>query len=284
MTIPPKVGAIELCGATLVPLSWESIVKIWPRVVEILGILAIVVPILGLVGTRLGWTGFQFGFLCLGLGVVSGALAFFAGLVGHVVVFAKGLGPMSDRPAKIHIRLVVGELMGFAVSALVLVLFLQALQYPLLYDISTDVEDPPVFKNAVEIRGPTSNPLAYNEGIAAAQQAAYPDIKPYINEEITVNSAFTLALDVALEMKWEIVFQDKEDSVFEAVATTFWYGFTDDIVVRVRPSTKNRGSIVDIRSASRVGVADMGTNARRIGMFLQNFAEKVKDEAGDIDS
>lgn len=258
--------------------------KVWAKVVEILGILAIVVPIIGLVGTRLGWTGFQFGFLCLGLGVVSGALAFFSGLVGHVVVFAKGLGSISDSPARIHIRLVVGELMGFAVSALVLVLFLQALQYPLLYDISTDVDDPPVFTNAVEIRGPASNPLAYNEGIAEAQQAAYPDVKPYIDEEMSVYSAFAFALDVALEMKWEIVFEHKEDTVFEAVATTFWYGFKDDIVVRVRPGNENRGSIVDVRSTSRVGVADMGTNAKRIGLFLDKFAERVKDEDGSSDS
>lgn len=250
--------------------------KIWPRVVEILGILAIAVPILGLVCTRLGWTGFQFGFLCLGLGVVSGALAFFAGLVGHVVVFAKGLGPMLDRPARIHIRLVVGELMGFAVSALVLVLFLQALKYPLLYDVSTDVEDPPVFTNAVELRGAASNPLAYNEGIAEAQQAAYPDIGPYIHEDMAVNSALALALEVASEMKWEIVFEDDEDSVFEAVATTFWYGFKDDIVVRVCPATENRGSIVDVRSVSRVGVADMGTNAKRIGEFLRKLEEKAR--------
>ena len=247
--------------------------KVWPRIVAILGVLALVVPILGLIGTRLGWIEFQIGFLCLALGMVSGSLAFFSGLVGHVVVVARGLGPMSERPSRVHWRLVFGELIGFAVAVFVVLLFLQALKYPSIYDISTDVEDPPAFTVAIENRGMESNPLAYNKGIAEVQQAAYPDIKPYVHEEMTVNSAFARALEVALEMNWEIVFTDDEDSVFEAVATTFWYGFEDDIVVRVRPGDNNRGSIIDIRSVSRVGISDVGTNARRIRKFTQKLAE-----------
>jgi hypothetical protein len=57
----------------------------------------------------------------------------------------------------------------------------------------------------------------------------------------------------------------------EATATTFWFGFKDDVVVRVRPAAA--GSVVDVRSVSRVGVSDLGANARRIGRILDGMAD-----------
>jgi len=56
----------------------------------------------------------------------------------------------------------------------------------------------------------------------------------------------------------------------EAVATTFWFGFKDDVVVRIAPASG--GSKVDIRSVSRVGVSDVGANAERIRTFTQRLA------------
>lgn len=254
--------------------------KVWPRVVAILGILAIVVPVLGMVGTRIGWTAFQIGFLCLGLGLVFGSVAFFSALVGHIIVFARGFGPLKDRPSKVHFRLAAGGLMGFAVASLVVALFLNALKYPLIYDISTDVIDPPVFEAAIELRGMDSNPLVFNEEIAEVQQASYPNIKPYVHETMTVNDAFDLAREVALEMNWEIIVEDTENTVLEAIATTFWYGFKDDVVVRIRQRGSNRGSIIDVRSASRVGVSDVGTNATRIREFLRLVEQRAN--GGDV--
>ena len=52
----------------------------------------------------------------------------------------------------------------------------------------------------------------------------------------------------------------------EATARTRWFGFRDDVVVRVRPD--GAGSRVDVRSVSRVGRSDLGTNARRIRGFM----------------
>src|SRR3990172_97727 len=61
----------------------------------------------------------------------------------------------------------------------------------------------------------------------------------------------------------------------EAVATTRWFGFRDDIVIRISPAP-NGGSVLDIRSVSRVGLSDIGTNARRIRTFLKTFSVAAK--------
>jgi hypothetical protein len=64
----------------------------------------------------------------------------------------------------------------------------------------------------------------------------------------------------------------------EAVATTRWFAFKDDIAIRISPAA-NGGSVLDIRSASRVGLSDLGTNARRIRTFLKTFSNAGRTSA-----
>jgi uncharacterized protein (DUF1499 family) len=59
----------------------------------------------------------------------------------------------------------------------------------------------------------------------------------------------------------------------EATDTTFWFGFKDDVVVRVRAAENGGGSIVDVRSVSRVGQSDLGLNAKRIGSILDGLRD-----------
>ena len=56
------------------------------------------------------------------------------------------------------------------------------------------------------------------------------------------------------------------DGRIEATDTTRWFGFKDDVVVRVKP--EGTGSRVDVRSLSRVGRSDVGKNASRIRAYL----------------
>ena len=70
-------------------------------------------------------------------------------------------------------------------------------------------------------------------------------------------------------MGWEVVAADPAAGRIEAVATTFWFGFKDDIVVRVAPA--GAGSLIDARSKSRVGVGDLGTNAQRLRAYLERL-------------
>jgi len=60
----------------------------------------------------------------------------------------------------------------------------------------------------------------------------------------------------------------------EATDSTFWFGFIDDVVVRLTPETDG-GTRVDVRSVSRVGLGDAGANARRVRNFLFDLADRL---------
>jgi len=51
---------------------------------------------------------------------------------------------------------------------------------------------------------------------------------------------------------------DSEIGIVEGVASSFWFGFKDDVVARVGDSQ------IDFRSVSRVGISDLGANTARI--------------------
>jgi len=145
-----------------------------------------------------------------------------------------------------------------------------ALGLPAIHDITTDTVDPPGFAVLVTERDPESNSLEYGgAAVATAQRAAYPALGP-----LTVNRSpdqtLGLARETAEAMGWEVVAVDAEAGRLEAIDTTFWFGFRDDVVVRVRPGTD--GGRVDVRSVSRVGVGDLGANAARITEFLHRLA------------
>jgi len=86
--------------------------------------------------------------------------------------------------------------------------------------------------------------------------------------------AFDLALAALHEMGWDLVAADATAGRIEATDTTFWFGFKDDVVIRVRPA--DGGSRVDVRSLSRVGVGDVGTNAKRIRAYLDVLTEESR--------
>ncbi|HXY62332.1 MAG TPA: DUF1499 domain-containing protein, partial [Nitrospirota bacterium] len=104
--------------------------------------------------------------------------------------------------------------------------------------------------------------------IAAQQRAAYPDIRSIILP-VTPGIAFDSALKVVRSMGWRIIEADATAGRIQASATTFWFGFTDDVVVRIISAAG--GCKVDVRSVSRVGRSDLGTNAKRIRTFLRKL-------------
>ncbi len=140
---------------------------------------------------------------------------------------------------------------------------------PPIHDITTDTANPPKFAAIARLKKKSWNSLEYGgPGVAQQQHNAYPDIVPLV---LTVppDGAFDRALSVAKHMQWRIVDANKAEGRIEAVATTFWFGFKDDIVIRIEKT--EAGSRVDIRSVSRVGVSDLGTNAGRIRKFLKKM-------------
>lgn len=151
---------------------------------------------------------------------------------------------------------------------------------PMIHDITTDTENPPKFVSILPLRRDAPNPSDYGgPEIAAKQHAAYPDIRPYLADAAPAQ-VYEYALDAARRMGWQVVAGNGAEGRIEAVATTRWFGFKDDIVIRIAPSPPGgRGSRLDIRSVSRVGLSDVGTNARRIRAFLKIVDEETKKTA-----
>jgi uncharacterized protein (DUF1499 family) len=133
-------------------------------------------------------------------------------------------------------------------------------------DISTDTANPPAFIAILPLRAASPVPASYpGSETAQAQRRAYPDIAP-LELAVAPAAAFARALDAATAIGWEIVAADAVAGRIEATATTPWFGFRDDVVVRVAPTPT--GSRIDVRSVSRVGKSDLGANAKRIRAFF----------------
>ena len=145
--------------------------------------------------------------------------------------------------------------------------------WPRIHDITTDTVDPPQFVSLLTRRGASASPAEYDGPEAASEQhEAYPDIQP-LALGLPVAQAFDAAVAAAGRMRWEVIAAERDARRVEAIATTFWLRFKDDIVVRVREA--GAGSRIDVRSKSRIGVGDLGTNARRISRFLFELRRSV---------
>jgi uncharacterized protein (DUF1499 family) len=142
---------------------------------------------------------------------------------------------------------------------------------PSIHDITTDTTDPPGFVALQAERQKAPNGVAYGgPEVAAQQEKAYADIKPLV---VKTSPAEELqkAIDAARSLGWQVVATDAASGRIEATDATGWFGFKDDIVVRVR-GQPDGGSRVDVRSVSRVGRGDLGTNAARVRKFLAKLA------------
>jgi len=166
-----------------------------------------------------------------------------------------------------------GQILGRCLFSLPGVLLLVSIvgnrgDVPPIHDITTDVADPPVFEQALALRGEGTNPIDLDADDINQQLAAYPEVKT-LRTELSIESAFALSEELVNKMGWEVTRSDLNAGVIEAVDTTRVMGFKDDIVIRLR--TDADGTLVDLRSVSRVGISDLGANAARIQDFLERF-------------
>jgi uncharacterized protein (DUF1499 family) len=178
---------------------------------------------------------------------------------------------------------VTALLVGVAILAYPSFLAVRATRLPWLTDITTDPVDPPRFETVARLRPRNANSIVY-AGAAAAQlqRAAYPDIET-LQVSVNPEQAYAAALAVINKHKWKVVdlrppqAAGRREGVIEAVARTPIMGFRDDVVVRVR--FDDEGSRVDVRSSSRYGRTDFGTNAARVRRLLSD----IDDSAGSDD-
>lgn len=156
-------------------------------------------------------------------------------------------------------------------------------QKPRLADVTTDMLNPPPLEAAAALRPADANPVAY-PGVEAMrlQLAAYPELRP-LRVGVDVESAFNAARAAVRQRGWRIVAErppsgEGGPARIEAVAHTLLMAFKDDVVIRI--GEESGGTRIDMRSASRYGAHDLGTNARRIQTFLFALREELAPTAG----
>jgi hypothetical protein len=226
---------------------------------------------------------YRLGLLPLGPALLGAAIGFLLFMVTFVVgaigLLAGGRHELSRSRAAVAVialSLVLTVVAGLWIS--------RGRSSPPIHDVTTDLNDPPVFKNAVALRAASGavNPVEYKRtqsimgstlNVPDAQRGAYPDIRPILLPQPPPR-AVQLAERAAKDMGWDIVAVVPSEGRVEATDTTWYFGFKDDIVVRVRP--ESTGSRVDVRSESRVGGGDAGTNARRVRAYLARLRDSVK--------
>lgn len=153
-------------------------------------------------------------------------------------------------------------------GSVLLIVALSGSDVPPIHDISTDLEDPPAFETVPELRDADSNSLELNPEVMEQQLVAYPDIET-LHSPRNYGDTYELAKETATALGWKIVRDDPNAGFIEAVDRTAIMDFRDDVVIRVR--TGEDDVLVDLRSASRVGVSDLGANAERIRNFGERF-------------
>lgn len=211
----------------------------------------------GPLGTRFGLWSFIIGFVMLGLSVLLA-------LVGASLALVAGVKTGQWALAAI------GILIGLAVVSVPSAAILSARGAPPIHDITTDPDNPPAFVAILPLRTGAANPPEYAGGdVTAQQRRAYPDIQP-LTLNLPVAQAFDRVRAAVRELGWNVVASDREAGRIEAVDSTFWFGFKDDVVIRVREAAAG-STRIDVRSKSRVGVGDLGTNARRVRTLLDRL-------------
>jgi uncharacterized protein (DUF1499 family) len=237
----------------------------------LLALISAVVAILAGFGSRMEWWHFRIGFQMLTWAAYGGGGSGILGLVGCVAAIWRG-----QRSAAL--LALVGLMVGLVVVGLPWNMKRTAQRVPPIHDISTDTESPPRFADILPLRKSAANSTEYGgPEIAAQQHAAYPDIQP-VTLRMPGQQAFTQALQAAEAMGWDIVASNAGEGRIEATDTTLWFGFKDDIVVRIQ--ARGDESRVDVRSVSRVGKSDVGTNARRIRAYVRKLSGNGATSSG----
>lgn len=235
----------------------------------------LVVAVIGVAGMLLSGPLYRTGvldlrpaFSLMGWGAKIGLFALFIGIVG----FALSLMTRHIRGRAIAVVAIVLGVLAFTPPWM---FRNTAASVPPIHDISTDTTNPPVFNALLSERSSAPNPVEYaGADVASQQHKAYPDIKP-LHFKLSAPQVFAAALTTATDMGWKIAAQDVSAGRIEATDTTFWYGFKDDVIIRIR-SENNTETRLDIRSLSRVGKSDVGKNAKRIREFEKRLRGNLR--------
>jgi Protein of unknown function (DUF1499) len=259
------------------PMETKSSRNISGKLVFAAGLGSILAALIGALGSGWGLWPFTTGFTFL-MGAMG--LAAFAVICGLIVGWLqKRRGGGAPRALRY-----VGMLLGLAMMGWLLSYVYVARSVPAIHDISTDLADPPQFQtlalradNFDKIPGEGDDGM---KGMTPQQrwvlvhQKAYGDIRSVrINQAVA--AVMAKAERLAKARGWDMATFDPAAGRMEATDTSRFFRFKDDVVMRVRATEDGTGSIVDMRSVSRVGMSDLGVNAKRVRSFLSDLSGTV---------
>ena len=276
--IPEDTNNAQACPAS--PQLGEpdgKKIDYWGYIVLAAGVGALLSGLVSAVGT--GWGFWEY---TSGLKGVAGA--FLLGLGAILIGAVQGWRTRKAINPPPRARRWVGMVVALIYVGWIGTFLMAALTVPAIHDVSTDLADPPAFQTLTlrtdnldnipgaddkDMRGLT--PL---QRWALVHQKAYGDIRSVrINEPVP--TVIAKAERLAKARGWDVAVSLPEEGRFEATDTTAFFRFKDDVVLRVRPSDTGEGSIVDMRSVSRVGISDLGMNAKRVRAFLADLTGTV---------
>jgi uncharacterized protein (DUF1499 family) len=228
---------------------------------------ALVVTVLSIIIVRSDFLDIVPALITFAAALMFAAVAVLLAFAAFAVIWQKGYAGLG--------RAVTGMLLGLVLLSYPAYLGYRASKLPQIADITTDPGDPPRFGVLARMR-PRGSSQYPGANAAALQEKAYPDIGP-LEYDAPAMLSYRVALAVVTHQGWHIVDTvppaPRRDGIIEAVARTLIMGFRDDVVVRVR--AEGQGSRIDVRSASRFGTSDIGTNAKRVGALLADIDDAM---------
>lgn len=226
---------------------------------------ALAVAILSIVILRSGLLEIVPALATFGAALVFAVLAILFAFGAFIVIWRQGLDGLG--------RAFLGLFLGLALLAYPIYLGYRATKLPAIFDITTDATNPPRFDVLARLR-PRGRSDYSGQATAELQRKAYPDIAP-LQLTVPPKLAYDTALAVVTKRKWLLVDSRApapgRAGAIEAVARTPIMGFREDVAIRI--ATQGAGARIDVRSASRFGMHDLGSNASRIRALLEEIDE-----------
>ena len=214
--------------------------------------------------SKIGVFNYTVGLLCIFLSFFGAVLFLLLEMIVFLrVVLFKGLKNTSFHLSSIFLALFV--------FLTVLIQLLPALDKPMIHNISTNTQPPPSFVKAIPIRSllnSNTTDYRFNPENVELQKQAYSGLSPFVSKR-SGEDLFREVQRILELLGMEIINSDFDSLRLEAVATSFWFGFKDDVLVQIREYED--GTLAEIRSVSRVGVSDLGANAARIHRILEEL-------------
>ncbi len=229
----------------------------------IAGILALLSLLLSGPLYQAGILGLMNAFLAMRMGLIVGAVTVVLALI-QVIFMRKTISwPVTG----------IAVLCASVAILMPLSMMNKAKSVPPIHDITTDLVNPPKFVAILALRADAPNPAAYQgEEIASQQREAYPELQTQKYQQ-TAQQVFDAALAAVKDMGLNVVNSDKTLGLIEAFDTTTFFGFVDDVVIRIQ--SDGQMTMLDARSKSRVGMSDIGKNAERLNNLIAGVAKNL---------